>query len=171
MVTTFGDSTPLHPTPLSLLVVLPLMLSVWPFLPANPHQKALITAAAPPTSTGPIINKADWPADHPVRHQRFACDSVYVCDCAYECVFILKRVHLIKLVWKSDKEKKKKSLETEVALKRQTEDDCDIANTSVHTPWCTHTFLPPGWMLWHQLTLLSCCSVKTPWLEYLPFNL
>lgn len=26
-------------------------------------------------------------------------------------------------------------------------------------------------MLWHQLTLLSGCSVKSPWLEYLPFNL
>lgn len=76
----WGQSPPSVCPSLSLLVVLPLMLSGWPFLSANPHQKALITAAAPPTSPGPIINTANWPADHPdrLRHQRFTCDWMCV---------------------------------------------------------------------------------------------
>lgn len=71
---TVAITLPVHPSPFSP-VVLPLLLSRWPFLSTNPHQKALITAAAPPASCDPIINTANWLADRPVRHRSFTCNS------------------------------------------------------------------------------------------------
>lgn len=82
----WGQSPPHHYPSLSLL--LPLMLSRWPFLPANPHQKALITAASPQTSPYPIINTADWPADHLIRHTQLACDSEHASICSFLMVTI-----------------------------------------------------------------------------------
>lgn len=77
----------------SLLVVPPLILSGWPFLSANPHQKALITAAAPPASFDYIINRADWLADLLIRHQGVTCDSACVCLCMwYTPAHIMKEI-------------------------------------------------------------------------------
>lgn len=73
----------------SLSLLLPLMLSRWPFLSANPHQKALITAASPQTSPYPIINTADWPADHLIRQTQLACDSVHASTYSFLVVIII----------------------------------------------------------------------------------
>lgn len=83
----WGQSPP-HRYP-SLSLLLPLMLSRWPFLSANPHQKALITAASPQTSLYPIINTADWPADHLIRRTQLACDSVHTSICSFLMVIII----------------------------------------------------------------------------------
>lgn len=83
----WGQSPP-HRYP-SLSLLLPLMSSRWPFLSANPHQKALITAASPQTSPYPIINTADWPADHLIRRMQLACDSVHASICSFLMAIII----------------------------------------------------------------------------------
>lgn len=152
----WGRSPP-HCYP-SLSLLLPLMLSRWPFLSANPHQKALITAASPQTSPYPIINTADWPADHINRRRQLACDSVRASICSFLMVMIISW----NMACKNPKKRKQKTVKTTA---HNLNKPPIRPNRAVTKP----SLLPE--MLWHRLTLLSGCSVKSPWLEYLPFNL